>query len=360
MKFPIYASAGVLVTLASFGSASTAANAASHSLAASPPKFYIETGIAPHGAAKRQNVVRATATGAITGTVRCPWAKSVEEDVAAADQQTFFISCIRIAAGPKQTITGTRIFRFRVTAAGRTTGYSPVPGGEFHGDADGLAASANGAALAVDVPVPSSDETVVINAKTGAHAIWRGGVMPGGAIFTGGRPSLTADGKELAVFGRAHCPKEAARSSCKSPGEEMRVMNPASAGGKLASGRMVFKQSQVIKPTSEGFINDAFINSGGTTVTAGVVFGGGLTGSFVEVLSVSVATGKPLRTEFKLNTGNGFFYRFVDADPSGQWVLFDAGRSSPNAHAMNGWVDHGKLLPLKPVGDNVFDEVWSS
>jgi hypothetical protein len=41
-------------------------------------------------------------------------------------------------------------------------------------------------------------------------------------------------------------------------------------------------------------------------------------------------------------------------------VLFDAGRSSASAHAMNGWVNHGKLVPLKPVGDNVFDEVWSS
>jgi hypothetical protein len=317
MKFPIYASAGIFLTLASFGSASTAAVAASHGLTAGPPKFYVETGVSQHAPFKRQNVVRATATGAITGTIRCPWSKSVEEDVAAADNQRFFISCIRIAAGPKPVVTGTRIFRFRVTASGRTSGYSPVPGGVFKGDASGLAASANGAVLAVAVGVtaPGPAETIVINAKTGARAIWRGGVMPGGAIFEGGKPSLTADGKELAVFGRAHCPKGSAPGTCKSPGEEMRVVSPALAGGKLASGRLVFKQSQLTKP-SNGFINGAFINSDGTTVTAPIVFGA-FTRSFVEVLSVSVATGKPLRTEFKLNTGNGFFYRFVGADPSG-------------------------------------------
>ncbi len=35
---------------------------------------------------------------------------------------------------------------------------------------------------------------------------------------------------------------------------------------------MVFKKSQLTNPRN-GIINDAFINSGGTTVTAGIVFG---------------------------------------------------------------------------------------
>jgi hypothetical protein len=358
MKLPIYAGALTLLTLASFGTASTA-NAASHNLAAAPPKFYVESGIAPHGARTPQVVVRARATGAITGTVRCPWPKSSERDVAAAGNQAFFIDCERFSAGPNPTVTGSRIFRFRVTAAGRTSGYSLVPGGVFKGDVSGLTASANGAEVAVYVAQTGQNGTVVINTKTGKRAIWLGGVMPGGENFSGGTPSLTANGKELAVFGEARCPKKAAPGTCKSPGEEMRVVSPASAGGKLASGRMVFRESQLTKP-SEGFINDAFINSGGTTLTAGIVFSPGVTGSYVEALSVSVATGKPLKVDYRLNTGNGFSYRFVGADPTGQWVLFDAGRSSPSAHGVNGWVDRGKLVPLKPVGDGVFDEVWSS
>lgn len=357
MKFPIYASAGILLTLASFGSASTAsaASATGHGLTAGPPKFYVETGVTSNGARKSQNVVRATATGAITGNVRCPSPKSVEEEVAAAGNQTFFIACGILSARPHPSITQTRIFRFRVTAAGQATGYSLVPGGVFKGELGNLAASANGAFIAVTVSLNSPGEAVVVRTKNGARAIWRGGVMPGGEIFTGGQVSLTADGKELAVYGRGHCPKGAAPGTCKSPGQEMRVVSPASAGGKLASGRMVFKQSQLIS-TREGFINDAFINSGGTTLTAGIVFGDP-SKSFVEALSVSVATGKPLKVEFRLHTGNGFSYRFVGADPSGQWVLFDAG---PTTHTINGWVDHGKLKPLKPLGDNTFDEVWSS
>jgi hypothetical protein len=360
MKFARYASAGILLTLASFGSASPP-QAAGHGLAAGPPagppKFYIESGIAPHGARKLQNVVRATATGAITGTVSCPWAKSTVQDIAAAASQTFFVDCIRFSAGPGSKIIETRIYRFQVTAAGRTARYRLVPGGTFEGQVGGLAASANGAVLAVGAAPPAADasEIIVINTKTGRHAIWRGGVMPGGEIFAGGRPSLTVDGKELAVFGRAHCPKGGAPGSCKSPGEEMRVVSPALAGGKLASGRMVFRESQLTNPKN-GYINGAFIDSGGTTVTAPIVFGG-LTGSYVEVLSVSVTTGKPLKVEFKLNTGDGFNYRFVSADPSGRWVLFDAGRSST---LMNGWVDNGKLVPLKPTGGFTFGEVWSS
>ncbi len=356
MKFPIYASAGILLTLASFGWASTAsaASATGHALTSKPPKFYVETGLTSGGnSAKPQDVVRATATGAITGTFRCPAPTTTELEVAAASNQKFYVLCAKFVTKPKRGVTQSRIFRFQVTASGRATGLSLVPGGTFKGGVGDLAASANGAEVAVTVPAPGN--IVVINTKTGAHASWTGGVMPGGEIFNGGQLSLTADGRELAVFGRAHCPKGGAPGSCRSPGEEMRAVSPASAGGKLASGRMVFKQSQLIG-TLQGFINDAFINSGGTTLTAGVVFGDP-SKSFVEALSVSMATGKTLKVEFRLPTGNGFFYRFIGADPTGQWVLFDAG---PTTHAINGWVDHGKLVPLKPAGDNAFDEAWSS
>jgi len=59
---------------------------------------------------------------------------------------------------------------------------------------------------------------------------------------------------------------------------------------------------------------------------------------------------------FKLKTGDGFTYRFVEPDPSGAWVLFDAG---PSSRGINGWIDRGKLVPLKPAGNRAFDEVWS-
>ena len=357
MKFPIYASAGILLTLGSFGSASTA-SATSRGAVAAPPKFYVEVGVLPHHhPQKLQDVVRATGTGAITGTVRCPWAKAFVLSVVASGNQTFFVQCGKLSSGPNPDLKQTRIFRFRVTTAGRTTAYSPVPGGTFSSRLDDMAASANGAELAVNVSSrtnPLKDKIVMINVKTGARANWTGGVMPGGEIFTGGDLSLTSNGKKLAVFGAARCPKGSAPGTCKSPGEEMRLVSQAPAGGKLASGRMVFRKSQLSNRSE--YINDAFIAARGTTVTAAVV-GAGLS-SFVEVLNVSVATGKPRQAEFKReDSGSSFYYSYVSPDPSGRWVLIDAGSPSRDNR---GWIDHGKLVLLKPTRADIFGEAWSS
>jgi hypothetical protein len=57
-----------------------------------------------------------------------------------------------------------------------------------------------------------------------------------------------------------------------------------------------------------------------------------------------------------MNTGNGAFYGFVTADPTGRFVLFDAGRTGGT---VNGWVDQGRLRKLTPAdGSNVFWETW--
>jgi hypothetical protein len=357
MKFPIYASAGILLTFASLGSATTA-SAASGGLVAGPPKFYVESGVNPHPAANFQGVVRARVTGAIAGTVRCPWRRSQVRRVAAAGHQTFFVDCVKFSNNLNSTVIGSRIFRFHVTAAGHAAGYSRVPGGNFSTEPLSINASANGAALALDVPTKAGRfQIIVINVKTGAHAVWRNGVASSGEFFDGWQPSLTANGKKLAVFGDTFCPKGSKRGACKSTGQEMRVVSPASAGGKLASGRMVFRESQLTNPQT-GIIYDALINSGGTTVTAGTEFSTANGSNFVEVLSVSAATGKRQRVEFTLNTGkDGFAYFFVRPDPSGRWVLFDA---DPPSGAISGWVDHGKLVRLRPGRDLVYSEAWSS
>ncbi|HET7016798.1 MAG TPA: hypothetical protein VFI65_22940 [Streptosporangiaceae bacterium] len=355
MKFPISASALFLLTLSltGLGAASPASAAA-----AGPPRYYVETGVNPRGAANFQGVVRARATGAITGTVRCPWRKSEVGRVAAASHQIFFIDCVKTANDINSTVLGSRIFRFHVTAAGRTDGYSRVPGGNFKTEPLSISASANGADLALDVPTKAGRfQIIVINVKTGAHAVWRNGVASTGEFFDGWEPSLTANGKKLAVFGQAFCPKGSKPGTCKSPGQEMRLVSPAMAGGTLASGRRVFKESQLTNP-SNGIIYDAFINAAGTAVTAGTVFGTANGSNFVEVLSVSAATGQRRRVEFKLNTSKaGFSYIFVRPDQSGRWVIFDAG---PPSHLINAWVDHGKFTRLKPIGALVNSEAWSS
>ena len=45
----------------------------------------------------------------------------------------------------------------------------------------------------------------------------------------------------------------------------------------------------------------------------------------MAVDQVSAATGKRTRQLYRMNTGNGFSYQFVSADPPGCYVLFDVG-----------------------------------
>jgi len=53
--------------------------------------------------------------------------------------------------------------------------------------------------------------------------------------------------------------------------------------------------------------------------------------------------------------GSGPRLRSGSSDPSGRHFILDAG---PTSGAVNGWIDHGRLVRLKPAGDNVDFEVW--
>ncbi len=313
-----------------------------------PPRFYIETN---DGGGSTQ--VRATASGAVTATVQCPWAGSEPDSLTAqANNRTFVMTCQKFA---NSKLVGSRIFRFRLTNAGKISGYSAVRGGIFNGEfASGIATAPDGSLIAVNA-VPETkgpvSGIVVINPKTGSRAVWSGASLHGGVRFSGGDLSFGDNGKVLAVFGRAFCKK--GDTSCKSPGEEMLALRPAAKGGQLATGRVVFRQGQVGRP-SRTFINDAYLSADGKTVTLSLLGDGGLPSS-VSVVQLSAATGKPARVLFKLVTGNGFFYRFVATDLTGRYVLFNAG---PTRGSVFGWIDNGKLAKLKPAGSGVFTGAW--
>ena len=68
------------------------------------------------------------------------------------------------------------------------------------------------------------------------------------------------------------------------------------------------------------------------------------------IMRVSTATGKP----------SGVLYRgpsnlAIKPDPSGQFVLVTLQTLNRN---LFGWIDHGKLAPLKPAGKVVEFEAW--
>lgn len=306
------------------------------------PRFYV-VGVA----GKAQ--VRSTATGAITALVTCPDRGRLPVSLAAqADNRTYFVAC-------QDSAGSTTIYRFRLTRAGQIPGLSPVPGGTFPGDRAGdLAVAADGSLIAAEVtPLArgSQAQIEVISPRTGSRATWGGEHLPGGVIFSGGELSFAGNGRTLAVFGRARCRKGDA--ACESPDEEMLALSPAASGGQLSSGRVVFTQRQV-GPPSQTYINDAYLSSDGSAVTLSLLGDGGESDS-VSVVRLSAATGRRTGRLFRLVTGNGFDYSFVSTDATGRSVLFNAG---PSHGSVFGWIDDGRLIPLRPSGDDADSAAW--
>jgi hypothetical protein len=339
------AAAGAVIGLLSLAAP---AGAAAHGAAppAGVPRYYVEQSIAT-GAA----VVRATSSGAVTGKLACPRGERTLQTFAAADHQTFFLAC-RAVSGT------TAILRVQLTAAGRAGAYSAVPGARITQPIGRLAVSASGAELAVSVfPGDSAarGEIVVINTRTGKRAVWRDGPAGPGMVRLGiADLSLTASGQELMVYGVPRCLRGQAGHVCRANGGEGRVVSPAAKGGSLSTSRLVLRQA-ALTSLSQGYINDAVLTANGRSILAAVVFGAA-PGSSVSVVQASAATGRRQRVLYRLGTGSGFEYAFVTPDPSSRWLLFDAG---PTTGTVNGWIDHGRLVRLRPAGDEVGYGAWS-
>jgi hypothetical protein len=347
--------AGVTATAAAAFAVSAGLVISAHALGTHPatsarprsaePRYYFDEGVSLGG-----GVVRSTSTGAVTAQLRCPGQESVLDGVATADRETFFMACLQIATGGKPT--GTRLYRFTLTRSGRITGFRPVPGGNLKGLRGAyLAASPDGTELAVGVtparPGPDYAGTpfniFVINTRTGKHAFWYATRLAGGIKFFFWDLSFARNGQELAAFGWAGCPETPTPRTCKTPGEMIAVNHPA-AGGRLATGRVLFTRSSLTHDR-HAWIGDAFINPDGTTATAVTS-----TRTASTIMRVSTATGKP----------SGVLYRgpsnlAIRPDPSGQFVLVTLQTLNRN---LFGWINHGKLAPLKPAGKVVEFDAW--
>jgi hypothetical protein len=264
--------------------------------------------------------------------------------------------------GVSAVVTGSRIYRFRVSGSGRIGGYSLVRGGMLAGrQAAGLAVAADGSEVAVTTGpaaatgAAGSAEVMVINTRTGAHAVWHNApAVPGQMTFGVGDLSLTADGRELAFLGIPRCIK----GPCKPTGngEEVRAVSPAGQGGNLSNSRLLLRQSALVR-LATGYIDGAVISPDGSSVTVVEMnTPGGSADNIMSVVQVSAATGGQLSVRYQMDTGNGFFYRFFSSDPSGRYLLLDAG---PTSGTVNGWIDDGRLVQLTPAdGTNVFYEAW--
>jgi hypothetical protein len=80
----------------------------------------------------------------------------------------------------------------------------------------------------------------------------------------------------------------------------------------------------------------------------------------VTVDRIAVISGRALRVLYRTRTGTpyqGVFMRFFSSDPSGRYLILDAGQGNSR---VNGWIDNGHLVPLTPAnGNNANYETWS-
>jgi hypothetical protein len=304
-------------------------------------------------------VVRATATGAVTATIRCPWpgAQVAQQGIAASGNQTFFMICEKRAQrNNNPVVTGSRIYRFQLTGSGRVSDYSAIPVGALGSHSlDGIAASPDGSQLAVSdgpatVGAASSapENVLVINTRTGARAVWRSGTE----VRSAADLTFTHNGRDLEFIGLKQCAQDRSGTAC----EQLRAISPPAAGGQLDSSRVIMPMSALARSAADS-IEDVVIEPGGSTLIAAVVHTPSQPHSSTSILVTEYSTtGRQLRVLYQMRTGDGFFYRFLSSDPTGRYLLFNAG---PTSATVNGWINHGQLIRLKPAnGSNVFYETW--
>ena len=342
------------------------------------PRYYVVEGV--RGG---QPVVRSTATGQITDTVPVSKTASVFDVLASTRGGVFFVA----AAAPGTE--GQRLYRFRLTSAGRVTGFTPVPGGPIgrhYWAADALAVSPDGSRVAVSVAytwagpsttcggpgqqtcplgTPQPDYIEVIDLKTGARSVWRGG---NGAAYSVASLSWTANGRELVYLGQTCADQKQNSEMCTKYGRTavVRALNPASGGGRLGSGPVLLRQTGQFP-----YIAQALISPDGRTITA-LVLTGQMTSHGesdvlppnLAVIQLSRATGQ-LRVLYRRDLGHPVGTAFapdvlqLSQDAAGQhWMLNSSVCSGHCPGGFNGWLRDGHLVPLSPVNGQEVDQAW--
>jgi len=326
-----------------------------------PPRYYatVEQG---------GIVIRATATGAVTG--RAPNVPPghggfgrYATSVAAADGgREFFAALSGMAASH---VDKTWLYSFRLTGAGRVTGLALARGGVFSGllSANSMAVSPDGSKVAVVVYpplIPSQGakpaEIGVLDLATGTRTLWAGGLRNrGGLAATIPSVSWSADGRSL-VFVSLWCKTGAFGSQYCDAGAgyaQVRTLRLTPGGGRLSQGGVLLTDSRRYPD-----IIQAWPGPGGKSLTVVVL----------SARAVGLVNSKPLGlrvTQIPLAGGrlgggrprllysgavDGNVHVSLGSDATGRYLIL--------AWARNGWIDHGRLRPLPPAGGAAFAESW--
>jgi hypothetical protein len=237
--------------------------AVSGSAPAGLPRFYVTTSSGPDGRGI-QAVVRASASGQVTGTVPVPsalpveWADSGGTFVtAAADDRTFIIG-VQGDQAPTTSGLDLRLFRFAISAAGKPGHLTELAAAPMRNETtEGIALSPDGTLLAVSLQNDSSGAVGVIQVLdlvTGAIRTW---TAPANSVYIPGPPSW-ADGSRVIAFTWLR----STQSGLMAAPRGIRLLDTAAPGDNLMAGTVIVPSGVV----GAGSIVSALITPDGRDV----------------------------------------------------------------------------------------------
>ena len=341
--------------------------AVSGSVPASLPRFYVTTSSGPGGRGI-QAVVRASASGKVTGIVPVPsalpveWADSGGTFVTAAADDRSFIVVVQGGQAPTKTGLDLRLFRFAISAAGKPghlTELAPAP--MRNETTEGIALSPDGKLLAVSLMRDSSADAVgaiqVLNLATGATRTWS---APARSVYIPGPPSW-ADGSRLIAFTWLR----STQSGLMSAPRGIRLLDTAAPGDNLVAGTAIVPSGMV----AAGSIVSALITPDGRDVI--VVTWRDLTPRasthtvVVQFAELQASTGRLVRL-LRTETARYDQVNVVTVEDSlGVLSLAPQGRYALVQGVQFGWLDVGgpdpgrfTPLPAVPAGQYVNFAAW--
>ena len=341
--------------------------AVSGSAPASLPRFYVTTSSSPGGRGI-QAVVRASASGQVTGTVPVPsalpveWADSGGTFVTAAADDRSFIIGVQGGQAPTKNGLDLRLFRFAISHAGKPghlTELAPAP--MRNETTEGIALSPDGKLLAVSLQDDSSPDAVgaiqVLDLATGATRTW---TAPAHSVYIPGPPSW-ADGSRVIAFTWLR----STQSGLMAAPRGIRLLDTAAPGDNLVAGTVIVPSGVV----GAGSVVSARITPDGRDVI--VVTWRDLTPRakthtvVVQFAELQASTGRLVRL-LRTQTERYDFAHVITVEVSlGVLSLSSQGRYALVQGTQFGWLDVGgpdpgrfTPLPAVPAGQYVNFAAW--
>lgn len=221
--------------------------AVSGSAPASLPRFYVTTSSSPGGRGI-QAMVRASASGQVTGTVPVPsalpveWADSGGTFVTAAADDRSFIIGVQGGQAPTKIGLDLRLFRFAISDAGKPGHLNELAPAPMRNETtEGIALSPDGKLLAVSLQNDSAAGAVgaiqVLDLATGATRTW---TAPAHSVYIPGPPSW-ADGSRVIAFTWLR----STQSGLMSAPRGIRLLDTAAPGDNLVAGTVIVPRGMV-------------------------------------------------------------------------------------------------------------------